>query len=102
MKTFKRVSSFLLAVVMIVTMLSTGLTSLASISIAKDDVTVTVTVPELIYLTPGATSFQYYIAGATNGSTPSNAAATQGAISFLASMQPDSISVRSLPGFFSI
>lgn len=93
MKTFKRVSSFLLAVVMIVTMLSTGLTSLASISIAKDDVTVTVTVPELIYLTPGATSFQYYIAGATNGSTPSNAAATQGAISFLASMQPDSISV---------
>ena len=93
MKTFKRVSSFLLALVMIVTMLSTGLTSLASISVSKDDITVTVTVPELIYLTPGATTFQYYIAGATNGSTPSNATATQGAISFLSSVQADSIAV---------
>ena len=93
MKTFKRVSSFLLALVMMVTMLSTGLTSLASISVSKDDITVTVTVPELIYLTPGATTFQYYIAGATNGSAPSTATATQGAISFLSSVQADSIAV---------
>lgn len=93
MKTFKRVSSLFLALVMIVTMLSTGLTSLAAISVSKDDVSVSITVPELIYLTPGATTFQYYIAGAANGVTPSNAAASEGAISFLSSRQASSISV---------
>ena len=93
MKFTKRLMSLLLAVVMVVTMLGSGLTSLASITVSSAPVTVSITVPELIYLTPGSTSFQYYIAGAANGVTPSATATSTGSISFTASKVASSINI---------
>ena len=81
----------LLYIVMIVTMLSVGLTSQASIVQSKENVTVSIVVPETIYLTPGGKTFQYFIAGAANGSTPSSNKSTTGAISFSCSKAAESI-----------
>ena len=93
MKTLKKLTSLLLAVVMILTMLSTGMTSLASIVSGKTSITVSVIVPELIYLKPGTGTFQYYISGAAPGNSPSPTAASTGAISFTTSAQATSITL---------
>ena len=95
MKLGKKILSLLLAVIMVTTMLTGSLTSLASITVSNSPVTVSIVVPELIYLTPGSSSFQYYIAGAANGVTPSTAASAQGNISFTASRPASSITLTS-------
>ena len=94
MKFTKKLLSLLLAVVMVITMLGGSLTSLASITVSDTPITVSIVVPELIYLKPGATSFQYYIAGAANGVAPSSTAATQGSLSFSVSKTATNITVK--------
>ena len=70
MKLFKRLASMVLAMVMIVTTLSLGFTSMALIQQSKADVTVSIVVPETIYLKPGTSQMQYYIAGAATARRP--------------------------------
>jgi len=82
MKTTKKLLSFVMAVVMVVTMCAIGFTASAGINVTPTSVTVTVVVPELIYLTPGANTFQYYIGGVINGNTPSATKTTTGSIEF--------------------
>ncbi len=93
MKTFKRLGSFLLAVVMVLTMTSVGMSTLASFTYSSVDVTADIIVPETIYRTPGGTSFQYYIAGALTGTTPSAAATTTGEIEFRLSKSATNIAL---------
>ena len=93
MKIFKRMTAMAMAMVMIVSMLSIGLTSQASILDSKSNVTINVVVPETIYLKPGTADFQYYIAGAANGNAPATAKTTTGSYSFNCSAQAKSISV---------
>ncbi len=93
MKKTKRLISLLMAFAMIITMVSSGLTALASISVSNSPVTVSAIVPELIYLTPGAKTFQYYIAGAANGTAPSMTKGTSGTITFTCSSTASSISL---------
>ena len=93
MKFTKRILSLLLAVVMVVTMLNSSLVSLASITVINDPVSAAIVVPELIYKTPGADTFQYYIAGVLDGETPSVTAETQGSIEIYTSRPAESISI---------
>ena len=93
MKKTKRIVSVLMAVAMLLTTVSSGLSAFASVSVTNSPVTVSIVVPELIYLTPGATSFQYYIAGAANGTTPSTTQDSLGRINFSCSQTATSISI---------
>lgn len=93
MKKTKRVISFLMTFVMLLTMVSSGLSALAAVNITNSPVTVTIVAPELIYLKPGATNFQYFIAGAANGVAPSKSLDSTGTITFQCSQTASSISV---------
>ena len=81
MKLFKRLAAMVLAMMMIVTTLSVGMTSMATISTdPKGELPVTVVVPETIYLTPGGNQMQYFYAG--NISNPTAMAKATGDYSF--------------------